>query len=131
MLKNKRILLCRIRNNNWYFLPGGHVNWGEEITRGLFRELQEELGIKVRRASFIGVAENIYIWKGKRHHEINIVFHIPTFALPVKSKESHLELEFLPVEKLGKARILPPSLKKAIHGWLKNKKHFWVSEFRK
>jgi 8-oxo-dGTP pyrophosphatase MutT (NUDIX family) len=33
---------------NIYELPGGHVEWGEEITTALKREIIEELGMKIK-----------------------------------------------------------------------------------
>ena len=35
-------------------LPGGHVNKGESYEKALKREMQEELGIKVKSMRFIG-----------------------------------------------------------------------------
>lgn len=35
VIHKKQILLCRLKKENYYFLPGGHVNVGETARRAL------------------------------------------------------------------------------------------------
>ena len=56
VLPDGRIVLVQRRDNGQWSLPGGIVNWGEDISTSAKRELEEETGldlIKVRR--LIGV----------------------------------------------------------------------------
>ena len=44
ILPDGRIVLVRRRDNNRYALPGGMVEWGEEISTTVKSELYEETG---------------------------------------------------------------------------------------
>lgn len=47
VLADGRIVLVRRRDNNRWSLPGGMVEWGEDISTTIRRELQEETGLTV------------------------------------------------------------------------------------
>jgi ADP-ribose pyrophosphatase YjhB (NUDIX family) len=52
ILPDGRIVLIRRRDNGCWALPGGMVDWGENITTTVRRELTEETGldlVKIRR----------------------------------------------------------------------------------
>jgi 8-oxo-dGTP diphosphatase len=71
-----KILVCFHKKENIYFFPGGHLEFGESIPHALKREIKEELGIKIKKFSLIGLVDNFYEEEGKKHHEINLVFHV-------------------------------------------------------
>lgn len=73
---NGKILVCRNKAKNYYFFPGGHVEFGENTKNALVRELKEELHIVIKKCSFIGVTENIFIEENQKHHELNLVFNV-------------------------------------------------------
>jgi ADP-ribose pyrophosphatase YjhB (NUDIX family) len=47
VLGDGRVVLVRRRDNNRWSLPGGMVEWGEDILTTIHRELQEETGLQV------------------------------------------------------------------------------------
>ncbi|WP_254568283.1 NUDIX domain-containing protein [Oscillatoria sp. HE19RPO] len=47
LLDNGQIVLIRRRDNGKWGLPGGMVDWGEDIPNTLKRELTEETGLEV------------------------------------------------------------------------------------
>lgn len=47
LLDNGQIVLIRRRDNGKWGLPGGMVDWGEDIPNTLKRELREETGLEV------------------------------------------------------------------------------------
>ena len=71
-----KILVCRNKEKDYYFFPGGHLNFGESVPEALSREIKEELGIGVKDYSFAGVIDNIYEEDNQKHHEINLVFNV-------------------------------------------------------
>ncbi|OGZ18747.1 MAG: hypothetical protein A2175_00465 [Candidatus Nealsonbacteria bacterium RBG_13_42_11] len=136
VIRNKgRILVCWHKEKKYYFFPGGHVDFGERAESALTRELKEELDIKVKKLSFIGIVENIYKenrdkhkeHRGK-HHEINLVFNVSAEKAKDKSKEDHIDFVFLNNKEFKKEKVLPLALQKNVIKWLKNKKIFWASQ---
>lgn len=49
LLPNGQIVLVRRRDNGKWGLPGGMVDWGEDIPNTLKRELTEETGLEVTK----------------------------------------------------------------------------------
>lgn len=76
LIRGSRVLLCQsVKGGHWY-LPGGHVEFGEPAAAALRRELQEEAGLDVRVLGVIQVDEHSFDTRKRRHHELNIVFHV-------------------------------------------------------
>jgi 8-oxo-dGTP diphosphatase len=122
-----KVLVCRKIGSSYYFFPGGHVEFGEESKEALSRELNEELGLKIKKCSFIGGLEQVYLENDKKHHEINLFFDVKVNKITVKSKEKHLQFFLFNKKQFVKENILPTPLKELTSKWLKNKKAFWVS----
>ena len=54
-LKDGRILLVKpTGSENKYDIPGGKIKFGESKEQGLYRECFEEVGLKIKKAKFIG-----------------------------------------------------------------------------
>lgn len=126
--KENKILVCKNKENDYYFFPGGHIEFGETAKQALIRELNEELNILVKKVSFIGMGENIFSQEDQKHHEINLVFEVLTDEVEDKSKEDHIDFFFFDKERFSKEKILPISLKEAIIKWRKDKKLFWLEQ---
>lgn len=127
-VRGKEIILCRLRDEKWFFLPGGHISDGESARTTLLRELYEETGVSdYKITSFVGVCENIFLLKkGIYQHEINIIFKVDVpRKIQMKTKESHIEFVNIAVDDLKNYKILPASLKDGLLEWFKNKKPFF------
>jgi ADP-ribose pyrophosphatase YjhB (NUDIX family) len=129
--KRGKILVCWNKEKGYYFFPGGHLNFGEGIQKALSRELKDELGMEIKKFSFIGLVDNIYKEAGKKHHEINLVFNVIPEKIISESKENHISFFFFDKKKFKKEKVLPIALQKAILKWRKDKKFFWLSQIYK
>ena len=127
IFKKNKILICKNRKRDYYFFPGGHINFGESVSEALLREIKEELGIPIKKYKFIGTVENIFR-EDKRHHEFNLVFEVKPGEFRSESKENHISFVLFDLNRFSKEKIFPIALKKAILKWLKNKKIFWASQ---
>lgn len=123
-----KILVCHKKGKEYYFLPGGHVEFGESSEYALRRELQEELDLKIKNCVYIGGSEHIFTEDGARRHEINLAFEVEVEEVKTESKENHLQFFLLTPEQFKKEIVFPASMQKAISQWLHDKEKFWVSE---
>ncbi len=125
--KNDRILLCKSKQKDYYFFPGGHVELGEISQETIIREMKEERGSLIKNTKFIGLIENIYSEKDEEKYEINIVFEgeEDNKEEDTVTKEDHIIFEFLEIQKLKNTDIRPVPLKESIIDYLENKKTFW------
>jgi 8-oxo-dGTP pyrophosphatase MutT (NUDIX family) len=116
-----KVLVCRNRKQGNVYLPGGHVDWGEDSKRALAREWREELGVPGKAGRFLGVVEQAYKARSGRTCEISLVFEVVCPRISAKkhpaSAEDHLEFEWVPLKQLGKSGLLPRALAENLPAW--------------
>lgn len=75
VLPDDRIVLIRRRDNGLWSLPGGIVDWGEDLPTAIRRELSEETGLElVRIRRLVGVYSSPD--RDPRMHSICIVVEV-------------------------------------------------------
>ena len=95
-----------------YEMPGGHIDFGEDIVEGLKREIAEELGVSIK----IGdpFACFTYMNKVKGSHSIEVVyfgeFLDPEEKITINA-EDHSEFKWFSLEDIiaNKHYIIPPA----------------------
>jgi len=131
--KNNNFLVCKHKDKNkdYYFLPGGHVEFGETGEKAIIRELKEELVISIKNVSLIGGMEDIFTKEnGEKHHDINLFYNIYFNNVKDKSKEDEIDFVFLNQKDFLSKKVYPLALPKAIIQWQKDKKLFWIKNKR-
>lgn len=68
-LDGDRTLLCRTEGGDYWFLPGGKVEFLEATGEALEREMREEVGAEVAAGRLVWVVENFYEHSGETVHE--------------------------------------------------------------
>ena len=120
-VKNGKLLVCRNRKHGNVYLPGGHVDWGEDSKKALAREWREELGVPCKTGRFLGVVEQIYTARSGRTCEISLVFEVLCPKLSAvkhpPSAEDHLEFEWVPLKDLRKSGLLPLAMAEQMPAW--------------
>ena len=102
LIHAEHLLVHRAPGDEYWALPGGRIEVGEEASVTIVREMKEELGEEVACGRLLHVAENFFDLAGQRNHEIGFYF---LASLPESSSyfdktrtysgvESHLRLEF-------------------------------------
>ena len=112
-ISDGRILLCKAKGGSSTYLPGGHIELGESGREALVREMKEETGLDVSTGSFLGVVENSFLQKGKRHSEINLVYEMA--ILPnqgaVAAAEDWIEFEWRDLADIESVNLLPEAFR--------------------
>jgi 8-oxo-dGTP diphosphatase len=120
--QNGKILLCKRKDRDYYFFPGGHIEFGEFAGDALKREIKEEIGINAKIHELMGMLENVFKDKGSIFHEVNFVFRIEVDEQNVKSLEDHLEFCWMDYNDFLGKTVLPTALKKQLLKRLEIKK---------
>ncbi len=116
LFQGSRVLLCRNIRAGYYYLPGGHVEFGEPATKALEREFKEECGLSVAAGKCVLVSEGCFKTGIKEHHEINLVFHVEQAgggdpSQPIKSNEPDIAFEWVEVAAVLETDLRPLSVK--------------------
>ena len=120
LLKQGHALMCRNIKHGYCFLPGGHIDFGEQAADALVREIKEETGLESSVGPLLLTSEHRF-HDGKRvHHEINLVFHVEHIGQPhgtnkpidqIPSIESHIDFVWFDLAQLPEADIRPNEVK--------------------
>ncbi len=70
------VVVCRLRTENWWYLPGGRIKTNESSVDALARELREEIGEFFRIVRPIVLAENFFTLHAVSFHEICIFYAV-------------------------------------------------------
>ncbi|MBP9818823.1 MAG: NUDIX domain-containing protein [Candidatus Pacebacteria bacterium] len=129
ILKDNKLLLCKALKGGHYYLPGGHVEFGENAIEALQREMVEECGTNINNIHFIGVFENK--WGEPLHHEYNLLYTADIDSVDVVSKEEHIAFEWVVVSKLSEITFYPKEFLDRIAEWCEDKKNIYFSTILK
>src|SRR4051794_5094257 len=121
---DEHVLLHRAPGDDFWSLPGGRVEVGEEASATVTREIKEELGVGVTCGELLHLAENFFDLHGRRNHEIGLYFlaYLPadcSFLAKAHSHfgiEQHLGLEFrwFARRELGSINLRPTFLQSSL-----------------
>ena len=82
-IDDERVLLENYKEEDFWALPGGGINFLETAEEALRREMREELGVEIQVGRLIWVVENFFTNNGKSYHEVGLYFSI---TLPEKAQ---------------------------------------------
>ena len=129
--RDGKLLLCKALKGGHYYLPGGHVEFGENAEVSLQREMIEECDEQIMNIQFIGVFENK--WGEPAHHEYNMLYtaEFSSVSTEVVSKEDHIAFEWVPFEKLAEVTFYPKEFLERIVLWCKEGGNIYFSTISK
>jgi len=123
--KGNSILLAQPKDADFYFFPGGSLEFNETAEDAVKRERREELTMELKSCVFIGTNENRFSDKNGNHHGIDLVFSSNVDRIHTESQEKHIAFSLIKIGDLAKTKILPKTLKQNVIKWLRDKKTFW------
>ena len=123
-----KYLTVKIQNNDFYCLPGGHVELGEDTDHAVLREMKEELGYEVKIVKLVSIIQNFFKSKDDRvFHELGYYYIVEPVNLDDvnlndyviteldKGKLVRLEFKWFTLEELKQTRFLPEVLKNELN----------------
>lgn len=118
------VLLHRAEGDEFWALPGGRVEVGEDAATTIVREMNEELGETVRCAKLLYVVEHFFEYEGKQNHEIGLYFltDLSPNSRILSKADSHpgvegdmkLDFRWFPQVDLDKVDIRPRFLSRSL-----------------
>lgn len=119
------VLVARLLDRGYAFLPGGGVEPGERVAEAAARELEEETGIargRLRTGRLLGTSEQSWLDPDRGPcHALEVVLEAQVEGLaggdPVPSLEPHLAFDWLDLRDLPTARFEPAVLRSLLPAW--------------
>ena len=97
ILPDGRIVLARRRDTGQWSLPGGILDWGEDLTNCSRRELLEETGFELTKVSrLVGVYSSL--GRDPRFHAVTVAIAVEVDAASIKIQDADEILEVKPFE---------------------------------
>lgn len=114
--RGSKILLCQALPDGYYYLPGGHVEFGETAAHALQREFHEECALQITVKNLLLACENHFRQRARNRHEILFVFHVEhRGATPppenVVSREDGIAFHWIDIAALPDVDLRPDVLK--------------------
>ena len=74
---NDYYLISKREDKDYYSIPGGRINYGEDSKTAVLRELKEELNWNISDAKLVRIIENFFTFKdGTKFHEYLFIYLI-------------------------------------------------------
>ena len=122
-----KYLTVKIQDNDFYCLPGGHVELGEDTDSAILREMKEELGFEVKIVRLVSIIQNFFKTKDNRVvHELGYYYIVETTNIEDVNLEDHviseldkgklvkLDFKWFTLDQLKQERFLPEVLKQQL-----------------
>lgn len=112
IVERGHVLLCQNRKRGYFYLPGGHIEFGESAAQAAARELMEEAGLTITPRERLCVQEHVFTQKGRRRHEVNVLLRAGISGkrkalAPVNSLEEHIAFSWVAVADLKSIDLRP------------------------
>ena len=124
VIVDNKLLVQKIRDNNFYCLPGGHAELGEDTEITVIREMKEETEEEYKIESLLVINENFFKHGIKDYHELGFYYKlIPqnnfkkedyTRIEIDKGEAKKLTFEWISIENLANIDFRPKFLKEKL-----------------
>jgi len=126
IIRDGKMAAIKIRDGGeeWYIMPGGGQNSGEQLSEAVCREAAEELGLRVKCGELLFVIEGV---QGERFHRVDLVFHCEYLgeldSPALHSDTNQVGVEWLDISQLNRLPLYPSRLRRQIMNFHEGKPH--------
>ena len=117
IIRDGKMAAIRINDGTeeWYIMPGGGQESGEQLSDAVRREVAEELGLEVEPKELAFVVEGV---QGESFHRVDLVF-LCEYIRPIKNARLHGDtnqtgVEWLDIKMLNTSKLYPSKLRRQI-----------------
>lgn len=114
------ILFVRRRDDpkkGMWDLPGGFINLDETAEDSVRREIEEELGVKLKEFTYFSSAFDRYLYKGINYHTL-CFFYIAKIDKPVKASDDITSFSFIKKDEIPYDGIAFEGIKQVMKQYL-------------
>ncbi len=134
LIVDNKVLTVKIANNNFYCLPGGHVEMFENTKHAVLREFEEETGIKTNVNRLTYICENFFSGNLGKMHELGFYYLLDPqdiidaqdFEIIEKDKCGDVSLKFKWMDVDNVENFKPEFLKDRIKSLPQNVEHLVI-----
>ena len=133
IFNDKRLLVHRMKKDDFYALPGGRAEMMENTEMTIVREMKEELDIDVRVDRLLWIGEHFFNYNGEKFHEICFYYSLECTDKNLNIKDSsfetveeghEFEFKWVSINKLKDEVFYPVFIKDRIHNLPKSIEKF-------
>lgn len=117
IIKEGKMAAIRINDgeDEWFIMPGGGQESGEQLSEAVRREVAEELGLEVEPKELAFVVEGV---QGETFHRVDLVF-LCEYIRPIENAQLHGDtnqtgVEWLDIATLNTSKLYPSKLRRQI-----------------
>ena len=117
IIKDGKMAAIRINDDHeeWFIMPGGGQESGEQLSEAVRREVAEELGLEVEPKELAFVVEGV---QGETFHRVDLVF-LCEYIRPIENAQLHGDtnqtgVEWLDIATLNTSKLYPSKLRRQI-----------------
>lgn len=122
--QENKFLIMKVNNKEYYHIPGGHIETGEDSKQALIREIKEELNINIKEMNLFAIQENFWKANNKNCHGIEFYYIVnPKADLKTidykriendKGEDKLLEIRWVTKEDLANIDLRPQNIKELL-----------------
>lgn len=106
LCRNGKVLVLKTTRSGRWGLPGGRMDFGEDIGQTFKREIKEELGFKkAKLGKFINIWSFTSLRNGINHHFIILDFEFFTDENKIKLSKEHADYKWIGIKEISKIKM--------------------------
>lgn len=106
-----------VKEERFYRLLGGTIEFGESGADAVVREFREEIGVDIYVTRYLGTLENLFTFEGVDGHELVRVYEVEAADDAFYAEEEHPRTDgvptrvlWKPIDALSRERLYPHGL---------------------